>query len=278
MHALRSKALRLVGARSGEASSRVIDLTRTMEHVRYLSEELGPRFAGTDAERRAADYVARQLVVTSRPVEFQFFTLPNGEKSRNVSIFLPGDSRAEFVIGAHIDSAQGSPGANDNASGVAVLLELARVFGEQGSPADLRLVFFGGEELIEKGQIHHHYGSRNFVHSLTGEEIKNITGMISLDMAGFGEHLKVHSSGIQPSLIRDGLLTAGSGLGIKMSLLSSQAASDHESFEQAGVAASWIGYHRDSENHTPRDTIDRINSDNLARVADVVHSFVMGCK
>lgn len=261
-----------------------IDLTIAMKHIRYLSENIGPRIAGTPGERRAAKYIARVLMETGRPIEFQRFELPNGEKSLNVSLVIQAVAdgglprrarRRELIIGAHMDSAPDSPGANDNASGVAVLLELARAFASERLPIDLRLIFFGGEETIQKGQIHHHFGSRSYAKALTGASIECILGMISIDMAGFGSGLQVHSPGICADSLCDALIEEGAKLGINIQRLQRPAASDHESFEAVGIASSWIGFHPDPENHTKMDTADRISPNNLGAVAKVLRSFAM---
>ncbi|MHB0977167.1 MAG: M28 family metallopeptidase [Candidatus Aquicultorales bacterium] len=252
----------------------IIDVEAALTHIGHLSQVIGARFPGSDEETRAADYVARELVKTGRPVELQFFDLPNGKRSRNVSIFLPGASRKEFVIGAHIDTAPETPGANDNASGVAVVLELAKAFSKSVPPADMRFIFFGGEELVKKGQLHHHFGSRAFVASLCPEERDNISGMVSIDMAGCGEGLKVHTGRDGSPFVRDGLMAGGRRLGVRIEHLTTHAASDHESFEQHDIPACWIGYFRDAANHTVKDTIERISAVNLETIAGVVYAFV----
>ena len=103
-----------------------------MQHIRQLSEEIGPRPTGSEAERRADGYIRDAFSnMGYEDVVAQAYGANPGRTSYNVYVEDPG-SRPEWVIvvGAHYDTAEGtgSPGADDNASGVAVMLELARLF------------------------------------------------------------------------------------------------------------------------------------------------------
>ncbi|MGH8606627.1 MAG: M28 family peptidase, partial [Gammaproteobacteria bacterium] len=69
-----------------------------------------------------------------------------GVRSENLEVTLPGVSREIILIGAHYDSVRGSPGANDNASGVAALLELSLALVEAKLACSLRFVAFVNEE------------------------------------------------------------------------------------------------------------------------------------
>ena len=102
---------------------------RAMRHVRRLAGRIGVRLRATRGERRGASYVAKKLRAYGYRVRVPTFSV-DGRTSRNVVARWPGSRRRAIVIGAHIDSVRGSPGANDNASGVAVMLELARVFAD----------------------------------------------------------------------------------------------------------------------------------------------------
>ncbi len=100
-----------------------------MAHVAYLSQTIGAREQGTQGEAAAAAYVSSQLAsyglgVTSQQAPITF----NGRTTTNVIARVPGRGGPGrvMVLGAHLDT-KGGPGANDDATGVAVLLELARV-------------------------------------------------------------------------------------------------------------------------------------------------------
>ena len=102
-----------------------------MVHVRELSVRIGPRPDGSPAEARAAAYIRAVLGEAGYAARLEPFPLPGGGESANVVALppRPGFDPARdrhLLIGAHYDTVPGSPGANDNASGVAVLLEIAR--------------------------------------------------------------------------------------------------------------------------------------------------------
>ncbi|MYS24254.1 Peptidase family M28 [Streptomyces sp. DvalAA-14] len=91
----------------------------------------------------------------------------------------PGGARPPtLVVGAHLDTVQGSPGADDNASGVAVVLEVARLLGGLAAPPPVTLMVFDMEEL---GLI----GAREAVRRLLGEAGRTLGGMICLESVGF---------------------------------------------------------------------------------------------
>ena len=70
----------------------------------------------------------------------------DGQEFHNVEAVLRGASDESLVVGAHYDSVEGSPGANDNASGVAVRIETARLLAGRPLPATVRFVAFANEE------------------------------------------------------------------------------------------------------------------------------------
>jgi hypothetical protein len=119
-------------------------------HVSTLAGTIGERNTG-DAEnlQRARDYIAAQLrgLSAAGGGALAFESLgPEGLDAENVIFELRGGTSELIVIGAHYDSAPGTPGANDNASGVAVALALAnRLVGRQHRHG-LRFAFFANEE------------------------------------------------------------------------------------------------------------------------------------
>lgn len=79
-----------------------------------------------------------------------------------------------LIISAHYDSTIDSNGANDNGSGVAIVLELARILENISLPYNVKFIMFSGEEKFM-------LGSRNYVNSLSEEEKQNIIGLINID-------------------------------------------------------------------------------------------------
>lgn len=155
---------------------------RLRRHVEAIARE--PHNMGhPEALERAAQYIEKTL----KGFGYQVYTQPFDDgHARNIEVSLvpddgPGPS---LVIGAHYDSAFTSPGANDNGSGVAALLELARLLAdlqaETGFP--IRLVFFANEEppFFKTERM----GSRVYAERLraSGEEVR---GMWSLETLGY---------------------------------------------------------------------------------------------
>ena len=127
---------------------------------------VAPRDAGHgDSLDRAAEWIATELRAAGLEVAFQDYTLPEG-RFRNVIGKSPGTAPAagSLVVGAHYDAVAGSPGADDNASGVAVLLELARTLPQEATRATRYFVAFSTEEPPFFGT--ENMGSAHFAESL----------------------------------------------------------------------------------------------------------------
>ncbi|HYH05462.1 MAG TPA: M28 family peptidase [Thermoanaerobaculia bacterium] len=95
---------------------------------------------------RAADLVERELTAAGYRVERQSYETRDGVRSDNLVVEIAGASKEIVVVGAHYDSVLGTVGADDNASGVAALLSLARRFAKSKPAKTLRFVAFANEE------------------------------------------------------------------------------------------------------------------------------------
>ncbi|HEY2119774.1 MAG TPA: M28 family peptidase [Candidatus Acidoferrum sp.] len=101
---------------------------RLSQHVKYLSETVGVRTLSKDGSLRATtDYIQSQLRLEGYSVREQAYSVQR-HPVHNLEVIIPGSDETEgtVVVGAHYDTVTSSPGANDNASGVAAVLELAR--------------------------------------------------------------------------------------------------------------------------------------------------------
>ncbi|WP_223754328.1 M28 family peptidase [Myxococcus sp. RHSTA-1-4] len=158
-----------------------VEPERLRAHVRMLSETFHPRdYRHPENLERAADYIAGQLERAGGHVESQPFRVA-GRDYRNVIARFGPEGGARLVVGAHYDSAEGTPGADDNASGVAGLLELARVLGREPPPLRVDLVAFTLEE-----PPHFHtdrMGSAVHARSLKEAGV-SVRAMLSLEMLG----------------------------------------------------------------------------------------------
>lgn len=159
-----------------------IDASGLRRHVHTLALAIGERHVEEMAKLdRAADYIVEQFKQIGLPVNTHVYTA-YGKQFRNVVAELSGNTAEIIVIGAHYDSVPGSPAANDNASGVAALLELAALNADQRFRRTIRFVAFANEELP--------HGETDAMGSLayagrakqTGEKVR---AMISLETIGY---------------------------------------------------------------------------------------------
>ena len=113
-------------------------------HVRMLSETLPARSDDARKLRAAADYIHAEFAKHG-PAAFQTFDV-FGAEHRNVLLRFDRGSPRTIVVGAHYDTYAGLPGADDNASGVAGLLELARLLASERPVINIELIAYALEE------------------------------------------------------------------------------------------------------------------------------------
>lgn len=178
--------------------------------------------------------------------------------ARNVLGLFPGSDPAYedqvVVIGAHYDHLGREPdgavmnGANDNASGVATMLEIARLWQAQDvRPA--RSVVFAAWDGEEQGLL----GSRRYVEHPT-QSMTRTVAMLNLDMVGAGETLQMDAE----EVIRGQLEVGAATYGIPYTR-TFQGRSDHVPFRETGVPAAMLIYWPDAHYHTSADQIDVID-------------------
>ena len=156
--------------------------TRLQAHVYRLSQEIGERSVFQyDNLEEAKKYIREQLTLFGYQVEYQDY-YASGKQVSNIIAAKPGNKHPEeiVIVGAHYDSCF-NPGADDNASGVAGLLELARQLKDQQTKRTIRFIAFVNEEppFFKTEQM----GSRVYSRQakLEGEDIKAV---IILEMIG----------------------------------------------------------------------------------------------
>ena len=154
------------------------------EVVNTLAQEIGVRSYRDPSQLGcSADYITRQFDSFGYPVVNQSFRF-QGNDYRNIIAELRGSSAPEsiLVIGAHYDTVRTTPGADDNASGIAGLLGLARHFSDKPLRKTVRFVAFSLEE--PPAYRTRNMGSYHYARSLKeGNEL--VEGMICLEMIGF---------------------------------------------------------------------------------------------
>ncbi len=192
-----------------------------------------------------------------------------GKASCNVIASRAGsapDGRQHVLVTAHLDSintrggpAAEAPGADDNASGSAGVLEIARVLKDHPNMADLRLILFGGEE---QGL----FGSQQYVAALSSEERARITAVVNMDMIGNQNtpELSVLLEGaeISRAVVEDLHDAAANHTSLDVQTSFVPHDSDHETFINNGIPAVLTIEGADASNtdiHTARDTVDKID-------------------
>jgi Zn-dependent M28 family amino/carboxypeptidase len=195
----------------------------------------------------------------------------NGRPSRNVIADRSGtgaNDRGLVIVSAHLDSinlqdgeAASAPGADDNGSGSAGLLEIARVFQDHEGANDLRLIWFGGEE---QGL----FGSKQYVAGLPAAQRARIRSVVNMDMIGCRNSdqssVLIEGAAVSQRVI-DGLAASAAdhtGLAVEISL--NPFASDHVPFINAGLPAVLTIEGADSTNtrvHSANDRIETVDFD-----------------
>ena len=277
--------------------------------VEYLaSQELGGRYPGTAGDTLASEFITKHLrQLKLKPVVkgnkkkgfYHDFTYGKTEQrtTHNILAVLPGKDkklRNEFiVVGSHYDhlgmGGQGSgsrrpdtlgvhPGADDNASGDAVVLELAKYFKKTGSPRSIIFAFFGAEE---QGLV----GSKFFLDWLKKEDSqrinlpdsqKGIVAMVNLDMVG---RMRDHA-----------LSVSGTGTSSSFKALAEQVAeqqnlhvtcvpdgygpSDQASFVAAEIPVFFLTTGGHMEYHTPADVPSTLNYDGMQQTLDYTKELI----
>jgi Zn-dependent M28 family amino/carboxypeptidase len=159
-----------------------VDTAALENHVRMLATTLHPRSVDNPANlEAAADYVLEQLRATGAHTAVQE-VMANGTTYRNLIARFGPEEGPLLVIGAHYDSCGDTPGADDNASGVAGLLELARLLAASPPPQPVELVAF----TLEEPPFFRTEAMGSFWHA---RELANtqreVRLMMSLEMIGF---------------------------------------------------------------------------------------------
>jgi hypothetical protein len=264
-------------------------------HVELLAGRIGERNLYHPGKfAAAAEAIEGQLAALGYQVRSEEFQA-DGKPCRNLSVEVPGTERPEevVVIGAHYDSVQGCPGANDNGSGVAAVLELARALAGKPARRTVRFVAFANEEAPffgteRMGSLVAALGSR-----ARGERV---TAMLSLETLGYykdepgtqgypwpfslfypdtGNFIGFVGNLKSRDLVRHAIRSfrettrfPSEGAAV-FEWVKGASWSDHWAFWQAGYPAIMLtdtAPFRYPHYHTPEDTPDKLDYDRLARV------------
>ncbi len=279
-----------------EKSGTEVDDKKLEVHVRKLSEEFHSRnFANIENLNKAADYIKNEFEKSGGIVREQVFKEGRNDY-RNIIVSFGPETKERIVIGAHYDSCYDTPGADDNASGVAGLIELAHLFGKTKPSKQIELVAYTLEEppFFATEQM----GS--FVHAKSlNEDGVEVSLMISLEMIGYFSDEK-NSQKFPLSILKLFYPDQGNFVAVvgnftnaftvrKFKSLMSQTTdlpvysinapkiipgidfSDHKNYWNFGFDALMItdtAFFRNENYHTTRDTAEKLDYQRMAKVVE----------
>ncbi|OFV98746.1 MAG: peptidase M28 [Acidobacteria bacterium RIFCSPLOWO2_02_FULL_61_28] len=286
-----------------------VDAARLETHVRMLSEAFVPRdYKHPEVLDRAATYIRKEFEQASEALSEQPYEM-EGKTYRNVIAALGPDTSERIVIGAHYDAFGEFPGADDNASGVAGLIELAYLLSGTSLPMRVELVAFTLEEpktLEGPGLFRSPYaGSAVHADSLKKQGVP-VRIMLALEMIGFFRDAENSQSYPNPVLrffypSRGNYILIvgrlGEGWAARRVKKAMQAASplatysinapasiegidwsDHFNYWKVGYPAVMItdtAPNRNKNYHTAQDTPERLDYKRMALVVQGVYSAVL---
>jgi hypothetical protein len=255
-------------------------------HLKHIAGTIGARPLGSAQERAALTYFAGKIAELGGKVEWQAVSgtgEPQGKSGLNTSSFnvigrFPGETRREIIVGAHIDSATPEiPGADDDGSGVATMLEAARTLTGETHRSTLLFVAFCGEEA---GLV----GSKWFVEHYP---LDQVALMLQLDMTSGDAPLMLwidSKDGQSPDWLVSASVEIYHTLGCRdidyptifqsLNSAMSGAGSDHEPFLEKGIPA--IAFVSDVRFpiHTRFDTLEYFRPDGLARSGRLIMGLI----
>jgi aminopeptidase YwaD len=281
----------MIGDKRIPGKTMMISIEHLKEHVKNIHFDRNP-YDGYPKLEQAAQYIEKEFLKTGLDVKEDHFQW-EGKSYKNIVAEKKGKTSPDrvFILAAHYDTVPGSPGADDNASAVAVLLEIARNIQSVSLEGSVRLIAFSLEE-------YNYIGSTHYVENLKkGRE--EILGMISVEMVGFtgprqdyppylnpkhypnvGDFIAIVGNEKSkkllekvcqsfktdiPQLPLEFLIVPGNGEGMEEVRLS-----DHSTFWDQGVSALMVtdtGFLRNPNYHLSSDRMETLNFEFMQKVA-----------
>jgi len=269
------------------------DTERAWTHL-VKQVDFGPRVPGSAARDSAAYYLTRTLVECGAEVSAQRFEINDPYAERVIQLinvignfYVENDKRV--LLAAHYDSRPWAdeeesdslkslpvPGANDGASGVAVLLEIARLIGERAPGIGVDIVFFDGEDYGKKSDLDRYLlGSKFFVS--TRPDYRPVCGVL-LDMVAGKESTiaKEGYSRTHAAELTDDLFARAERLGLDFfqPIDAAPIYDDHVPFLQVGIEMVDLFGYEYPHWHTVRDLPENCSRDHLGQVGALLVDFL----
>jgi hypothetical protein len=239
------------------------DITENMlaEHIQEI-EKIGPHPTGSDELISVKNYIVDELNTKGLTIRLEDWAL-EGKSGINIEATLKGQGKSEsiVIVSAHYDSVDISPGADDDGSGVSVVLSLAKIMSKYIFNSSIRFVFFSGEEQGRLGSICYARNAYN-----RGDKI---IADLQLDGVGYavsddgGRYIRHHSNEQSKWMTDYSKKTAdvfSDIVGLEVLVLPHVDFSDHESFVEMGYDASYFFRYEDNPYyHTSEDRLKYMN-------------------
>lgn len=242
----------------------------------YLQEELDiltakPRPSGSRGESEAARYMQQLLQDYGYTVERQRFRYDDGEKvttGTNVvaARMAPSPDADILIVSTHHDTMAGSPGANDNASGVVTLLETARLLSRLPTDTELRFVSCSGTET-------NRLGARYYVESLSKRERERIIGAVDLNALGYvsDDRIVLGTLDGQATMLGDMLNEASWDVLEEPWRYEERTGGAVGAFTAGEIPVVSVSQKRDAfEQGTLLDTVETVDIERVSQVVDVL--------
>lgn len=232
---------------------------------------MGHRDAGTPGDRAARAWLRDHWEAGGWSVHGESFDLPQGGTTSNVVATQdPGDlDRPHVVIGGHLDTRNQSPGANDNASGIGVLISAAEALAAD-FPVPIVLVGFGAEEYQPAEPRVHHLGSDDYAR----RHGANVIGALIVDMVGNGPATCICWLDLGPRTMAARLEAVADQAGFAGFRVEDRGdISDHGPFARRGIPAAFLWTYDDGRFHTSADTAEHLQRDDIQRAGDLILEF-----
>jgi hypothetical protein len=243
---------------------------------------MGPRVPGTEAHHEVVDWIVTSLQEAGWEADIQPFT-GQGQAGTNILGRFGEGAGTPLLLGAHYDSRPVAdhdalspqspvPGANDGASGVAVLLELARVLPEDGLTRPLWLAFFDLEDGGGAAGSDWILGSRAFAAQLPSAP----AAAIVVDMIGDAD-LQIYFEINSDPLLRESIWSTAASLGFDAFVPAPLHAmlDDHIPFVENGIPSVLIIDFDYPYYHTTQDTLDKVSAHSLEQVGQTLEAWLL---
>lgn len=277
-----------------------ISSSSLQEHVRMLSEELIPRTCEQPTKlKNSADYVESEFLKWNSNTTLQTYQFNGAEFSNIISSYGPKTEEV-IIVGAHYDAFASLPGADDNASGVAGLLELGRMLSSVELETNVLLIAYACEEPPYFAGP----GMGSYFHANSIGD-RDVTLMISLEMIGYftsssasqefpisllsylytdkgdfiaivGNMLDLNARGLKATIEEKTDIEAYS-INAPMSMPGIDF-SDHRNYWSLNYPAVMVtdtAFYRNANYHTARDTVDTLNYEKMKEVVRGVYFHVV---